>query len=869
MDYHAKEVSRIFKELKTSEKGLTEEQAKLRLKKYGKNIIKEINKLNILKIVFDQIKSVLIYVLFFAAAFSFFIGHYIDAFVIIGVVFLNSGIGFFQQHKAEKAIIGLRKMLVPVSKVIRNGKYQNISSINLVPGDIVVFSSGNKINADCRIIDSNNLETNEAVLTGESFSISKNSEKLKEKTILAKRKNMLYTGTQVVKGSAKAVVVATSMNTEFGKIAFKLQDIKIQKTPMQKRLDVFSKQLSFIIFGLVILIFFLGILKSSNVLDMLMISITLAVGAIPEGLPAVLAIGFAISSKFMSKHNVIVRKLPAVESLGSVTVICTDKTGTLTEEQMNVQEIFSGSKFYIKKSKKLFFKEDEVDFQNDKSLSLLLKTSILCNNARFELVNNKYSFLGDPTEEALIRLGLDLGFNKKILTTNEPRLKEFEFNSKRKMMSVLRGTKKDKILYSKGAIEKILQISRFELKEGKIIKLRDKRKKQIRAQAKKMEKKALRVLAFAYRKFDNKQKIKEKDLIFLGFLGMIDPPRKEVKKAINECKNAGIKIKIITGDSLITAVAIAKQIGIKGRAITGAHLEKMNDSQLIQSIDEIFIFARTTPSQKLRIAKILQEKKEIVAMTGDGINDILALKAANIGIAMGQRGTDVARDVSDIVLIDDNFASIVEGVKQGRKAYDNIKKFIKYMLSVNLDTILLVALISFFGFPLPILPLQILWKNLITDSFPALTLIFEKGEGVMQSKPRKEKSILSGIWKFIIFGGLLNFFACAMVYVITTLKHFPIQEIRTMVVTTGIIFELLFVYTCRSEKSLKEIGIFTNKWLNYAVLGALALHLILLYTPIASLFSMIALPLNAWYLIIPFGVSGLLISEIVKYFKNK
>ncbi len=878
--HHALSREEVFKKLSSSEKGLTSQQAKERLKKYGKNVIKETNKLQPIKILIEQVKSFLIYVLFIAAVISFMLGHMIDAFVILAIVLINTAIGFFQQYKAEKAIIGLRKLLVQTSMVVRDGKHTEIPSAQIVPGDILIFDAGDKVNADCRILASDDLKSNEAILTGESLPIIKKPQKLAANTILAERINMLYTGTQVVAGSAKALVVSTGMNTEFGKIASKLQEIEIQKTPMQKRLDVFSKQISFIILGLVAVIFLLGVLKKTDILETFMVAVTLAVGAIPEGLPAVLAIAFAIASKAMSKKNVIIRKLPAVESLGSVSVICTDKTGTLTEEKMHVQEIFTNNQVHLKKAKEIFLKNKKINTKDAKELNLLLKTSILCSNARFELIDGKYKLSGDPTEEALLSASLDLGLNKKTLTTEEPSIKRYEFTSKRKMMSILRYSNKNRIMYSKGAAEKILSLSTHEMINNKIEKLTEKRRKHISSEIKKMESKALRVLGFAYKDFGVKENIEEKGLVFLGFAGMIDPPRKEVKQAIKDCKNAGIKVKVITGDAALTAKAIAKQIGIEGKTITGKELEKINDAVLMRSMKDIVIFARTTPHQKLRIAKILQQQGEVVAMTGDGINDVLALKAADIGISMGIRGTDVARDVSDVVLVDDNFASIVGGVRQGRKTYDNIKKFTKYMLSVNFDTILLVTLLTLMSFPLPILPLQILWKNIITDSFPALTLVLEKEEQVMKSKPRKEKSILSGISKFIILGGILNFLACAAVYFIGTGNNLPIDHIRTMVVTTGIVFELLFVYTCRSKKPLslfkkkkdksKEgTTLFSNKWLNYAILLGVVLHLILLYTPLATIFHVVPLALNDWLLILPFGISGLLIFEVVKYFRRK
>lgn len=875
-NYHSKSKEEIFHELKTSEKGLSQKQAQERLKKYGKNVIKKTHRLRPLKILISQFKSFLIYILIIAAAVSFFIDHYLDGIVISAIIVLNATIGFFQQYKAEKAIISLKKLIIPISKVIRDGKLTEIPSLQLVPGDIVILNSGDKISADSRIIEDENLQANEAILTGESFPIDKFSKKIPQKTILSERRNMLFTGTQIVRGSAKAIIVSTGINTVFGKIAENLQEIEVQKTPMQKRLDKFSKQIGIFILAFVGLVIFLGITEHFDIINMFMIAVALAVSAIPEGLPAVLAISFAISSLLMSKRNVIIRRLPAVESLGSVTVICSDKTGTLTEEEMHIQRIFSNNNIYIKKDKDIFLKDKRINLEKNKELLQLLKTSVLCNNARFELIKNKYEFIGDPTEKALLSASLDFGLNKKLMIEAEPSVKKFEFDSKRKMMSIVRDSGKYNVVYSKGALGKILEISSFELINGQIKKLTEKRKKEIMNSSKKMEEDALRVLAFAFKNFYQKEKPEEKGLVFLGFVGMIDPPRKEVKEVIEQCIDAGITIKMITGDSVLTAKAIAKQIGIEGRAITEKELEKMSDAVLLNSIDKFSIFARTTPNQKLRITKILQQKGEVVAITGDGINDVLALKSADIGVAMGQRGTDVARDVSDIVLVDDNFASIVEGVKQGRKTYDNIKKFTKYFLAVNFSEIFLILFALIVGILytsdkwfLPLLPLQILWINLITDSFPALALVFEKEESVMKSKPRKEKSILNGIWKFIIIAGIFAFMIELIIYLVGINNNFPIEKTRTLVLTTAILFELLFVYTCRSKKPLWNLGIFSNKWLNYAVLLSISLHLILLYTPLANVFGVVPLSLSNWLFILPFAVSGLIIFEIGKFVKRK
>jgi len=869
-NYHARTKEEIFKELDTSEKGLTKKQVIDGLDKYGQNTIQRTHKLRPLRILLEQFKSFLIYILIVAAVISFFIGHNLDGGVISAIVVLNAVIGFTQQYKAEKSLQNLRKILIPHSRVMRDGKIIKIPSKELVPGDIILLEAGDKVTADCRIIEEENLETNEAILTGESMPVSKTSEVIGPKTQLTKRKNILFAGTQVVRGNTKAIIIFTGMKTEFGKIAEKLQEIEVQKTPMQKRLDTFSKQIGLIILAAVAIIMIIGVLMKFDSVNMFLTAVALAVSAIPEGLPAVLTISFAISSIAMSKKNVIVRRLPAVESLGSVTVICSDKTGTITEEKMEVQKIFSNNIVYNKKENAVYYGKKKISLNNEKELELLLKTSILCNNARFETTKgDNYELLGDPTEQALLSATLDLGMNKKTLIEKEHSVRKFEFDSKRKMMSIARDNGRHNVLYSKGAPEKILSICTSELIKGQIKKLTDKRKKEILNELEKMEKDALRVLGFAYKNLSKKEKLQEKEMIFLGLAGMIDPPRKEIKQAIRDCQSAGIEIKIITGDSKLTAQAISEQIGIKGKTITGDELEKINNSRLEQQINEIVIFARTTPQQKLRITEALQKKQHTVAITGDGINDVLALKSADIGVAMGKRGTDVARDVSDIVLLDDNFASIVSGVRQGRKTYDNIKKFTKYFLAVNFTEIVLVLVALMFLLPLPLLPLQILWMNLVTDSLPALALVFEKEENVMKTKPRKEKSILSGIWKFVIVAGLVTFVTEFIVYIQGLSNDVPIAKIRTLVLTMMILFELFFVYTCRSKQPLTKIGIFSNKWLNYAVLISLGLQLLLVYTALGSFFSIVPLTLADWLYILPFSLSGLIIFEVAKYFRKQ
>lgn len=865
---YLKSVEELLSDFNSKSEGISNKEAQKRLEKYGPNIIKKKRTFKPLKVIISQFNSFLIYILLVASAISFLIGHSVDGFVISGIIVLNVSIGFFQQYKAENAISKLRKLVVSKTRVVRDGKQMEILSEELVPGDIIIFEAGDKVNADCRIIESENLETNEAILTGESLPVSKDIKAIKKEVPLAKRSNMLFAGTGITRGTGKGLVVSTGTKTIFGEIAQNLQEIKEVKTPMQKKLDKFSKQVGFVILGLVAIVAALGFSDKFDLVEMFVMAVALAVSAIPEGLPAVLTIGFAIASVLMSKKNVIIRRLPAVESLGGVTVICSDKTGTLTEEKMTVEELFVNNKILIKKGKEIFLGNKKINLEKNKELIKLVETSILCNNARFEKEKEDYTFIGDPTEISLLESSISLGFNKKELIEQNPSIKKIEFDSVRKMMSIVRINDDVKTMYSKGAMVKIIERSTKELINGKEKKITKERKKELIEFSKEMESKAYRVLAFAKKHVKNKKDEDENNLTFLGFMGMIDPPRMEVKSAIKECRNAGIAVKIITGDSAITAKAIAEKIGIKGKVISEEDLNAMTDEELESQIYDISIFARMTPKQKLRVTKTLQKLGETVAITGDGVNDVLALKSADVGVAMGIRGSDVSRDVADIVLMDDNFNSIVEGVKQGRVTYDNVKKFTKYLLAVNLGEIFLVLFALLFGMPLPLTALQILWINIAGDAFASLTLAFEKDYGVMKRKPNEDKSMLSGVWKFLVVAGIIGFGIKLAVYLISMSRNLAIEEVRSLVLTTAVFYELFFIYAVRSDKSLKEIGVFSNKWMNIAVLASFLLHLALLYTPMRSIFNLVPLTFENWLFIFPFIISGLVIFELGKIIKK-
>ncbi len=869
MNWHTKKKEEVIKELNSNLNGLSQAEVEIRSAQHGENIIKETFKVSPVKIFLTQFKSFLIYILLAATLLSFLIKHYLDGSVILVIIIINATIGFIQQYKAEKSILELRKILIPLTRVLREGKLIRISSTQLIPGDILVLSEGDKITADARIIEAESLEVNEAILTGESMPVEKFSDSIKDNVILADRKNMLYTGTTITKGNAKAIVTETGMQTEFGKIASSLQQIQTEQTPMQRRLDKFAKQITLIILGLVLILAAIGIIEGQDKMEMFLTAIALAVSAIPEGLPAIITISLAFATRYMHGHKALIRRLPAAETLGSVTVIASDKTGTITQEKMLVRKIFSNNKFYTYEPGKLLLNNKLIDTKKDFTLSQLFKTTSLASNARFEQNNKRYEIMGDQTESALVLAALELGFSRKNLTEQEPRIKEISFSSERKIMSIIRQGERRKILYAKGASKHVLDLCEAEMLNSKIQPLTKQRKLALLKTAETMEADALRVLGFAFRNLEKQEKNPESGLIFLGFIGMQDSPRPEVKAALQDCINAGIKVKMLTGDSALTAKAIAQQIGMKGKIITGYDLEKISDSELKKNIDDIVIFARINPEQKLRIVNILKSKQEIVAITGDGVNDVLALKKADIGIAMGIRGTDVAREVSDMVLTDDNFASIAKAVEQGRIVHDNTENITKYLLALNLAEIFLIAFTIFARLPLPLLPIHILWINLVTDTIPTLGLIKEKHTDVMKTEPRKNDGLLGGIFLYVLTSSLLLFAVELFFFFFGLNRGYPIVKIRTLVLCSSILFQLCFVSTVRSRKKLTEIGFFSNKTLLYTISAALLLQLAIIYTPLSSIFRLTPLALTDWLLIIPLSLIGLIVFELWKYQKKK
>ncbi len=844
----------VLKSVGSSKKGLSEGEVQKKFGKYGKNVLRKYKSKSKLMLFLDQFNSLLIWILLVAAVVSLLIGHMLDAIIIGAIIILNAGIGFFQEYKAEEIIEKLKKSLRYKVLVLRDGVQKEIDSKLLVPGDIVLLNPGDKILADCRILSQEGLQTNEAVLSGESFPIDKNIEVLNKDVVLADRKNMLYAGTIIARGKATAVVVATGQSTEFGKLAELVQTTVDEQMPLEKKLNQFSRNISIAILILVGLAFFIGINMGIDKIEMFLVSVSLAIGAIPEGLPAIIAITLAVAIKQMYSANTLIRKLPAAETLGRATVICTDKTGTLTEEDLTVDKVYSSKLYSLDKIK-------NADF----SLKQVLKIGILCNNARDE----KDTILGDPTEIALIKSAKKYGLDKKDLTENNPRVKEYPFDSTRKMMSIVRSQGRIKTSYVKGAPLFILERCTRELVGNKVRLITPKRRKELVRVSKELENAGLRVLGLGFRQVTKiDQKEAENHLIFAGFDGMIDPPRKEVSDAIKEALSAGIKIKIITGDSALTTKAIAKKIGLEGDVIEGRELDKLPHGEWDKVVREKTIFARITPQQKLKVVEILKKQNETVAVTGDGVNDILALKKADIGISMGIRGSDVARDSSDMVLLDDNFASIIKATRQGRRVFDNMKKSIKFLLAANVGEVFAVILGLMLGWPLVFLPLAILWMNLVTDSLPALALAVEPAEkDVMKRKPRSD-GLLAGVWQWIIVAGVLMVVSVAWIFSWAN-GVFGLEVARTAAITTAIFFELFFVFSCKSNRSLFMTGIFNNKYLIYSVLISGGLHLLAIYTSLGSVFGFVALSGSQLGISVLAGLSGLVVFEawkILRYF---
>lgn len=873
MNWHTKEIEEIFKILDTDINGLASEEAKRRLTYYGLNEIKSSKKKHPFSMFLNQFKDLMIIILIISAIIASILGKVVDSSVIIAIVILNAFIGFLQEYKAEKAIESLKKLAIPIVTVIRDGKTTNIPSTELVPGDVVFLEAGQIVPADMRLIESVNLKIDESILTGESIPIEKDTIKLNDPNLpLGERKNMVYQGTIVTYGRAKGLVISTGMDTEIGKIAKLLQDERDVKTPLQKRLSSFSKKLAFVILIISLIVFLAGIIKGEDVVFMLLTSISLAVAAIPEALPAVITIALAISAKKLVKQNSLIRKLPAVETLGSITYICSDKTGTLTLNKMTVEEIFINNKI---------IKIDEITQQKiDDELKKFFTIMSLCNDIKKDK-NGKA--IGDPTEIAIYELTEKKGFNKELLDKRYPRVAEIPFDSDRKCMTTIHldtdGMFNTKfIAITKGAVENLLSNAKNIKIENKLININ---LNQVHKIIEKMTSNGLRVLAYGIKLLNNLPEnlsplALEKDLTLIGFIGMMDPPREEVKSAVYLCKKAGITPVMITGDHPITAMVIAKRLGIlpeegdTREVITGRELEKIPEDEFRERVEKILVYARVVPEQKLKIVKALQSKGQFVAMTGDGVNDAPALKHADIGIAMGINGTDVSKESASMILLDDNFATIVNAIKEGRRIFDNILKFIVYSMTSNAGTLCAIFLSPFFALPLPLLPVQILWMNLLTDSLPGLSLTAELPErNIMERPPKdpKEGIFSNGRGLFILKYGLIIGVLALLFQYFSFINGFKWQ---TMIFSALVISRMSVVLSVRSfNDSILKIGFFTNKPLLLSIFITVILQLVIIYTPFFNtLFHTQPLNLKELFFTFMFPIIILLIIEIEKKINN-
>lgn len=858
--------------------GLTVEEAKKRLSKYGENKLKGKPKKSLISLFLSQLKDMLIYVLLGATVITIAIGEYVDAIIILSVVILNAVIGVVQEYKAEKAIEALQKMTTPKALVRRDGETKEINSEELVPGDIVIIDAGRYIPADLRLIESANLQIEESALTGESVPTSKDATAIYEdpKTAIGDKSNMAFMSTLATYGRGEGVVVATAMETEIGKIAKILEEDNDEMTPLQKRLDELGRILGYLAIGICVLIFAVAVFQKRDLFEMFLTAISLAVAAIPEGLAAIVAIVLALGVTKMSKINAIVKKLPAVETLGCVNIICSDKTGTLTQNKMTVVKHYTLNNIKDVPA-------SGIGLQANRDEEELIKTFVLCSDATYE--NGEGT--GDPTEVALVVLGDKYNLKKGDLNSEYKRVSEKPFDSDRKLMSTLNENGKGYRVHTKGAIDNILKISSKALVDGKAVPLTEKMKNDYLKAAEEMSDSALRVLGAAYKDTEGiiDPEEMESDLTVIGLVGMIDPPRLEVKDSIREAKTAGITPIMITGDHKNTAFAIAKELGIADsieQSLTGTEIDDLTDEEFARRINNYRVFARVSPEHKVKIVKAFKAQDNIVSMTGDGVNDAPSLKYADIGVAMGISGTDVAKGASDMILTDDNFTTIVHAIEEGRNIYNNIKKSVIFLLACNLGEVITIFASILFFWPVPLLPTQILWMNLITDTLPALALGVDPGDkDVMKKKPRNPKESFfakgTGV-RAVIGGSLIGILTLAAFYSglheygyslgSKNISEEALTYARTMAFVVIVVSQLFYSLTMRnSAKSIFRIGLFSNLYLIGAIIVGFILQLGVISVPfLASAFKVHNLSFGDWDLVLIFALIPFIVNEIIKIF---
>lgn len=881
--------------------GLTDNEAKKKLQKHGFNIISERKKISPLKILFQQFTDVMIIILIIATIISGFMGDMTEAITIIAIVIVNAVLGFVQEFKTERTMEALKSLAAPSAKVIRNEQQISIPAEEIVPGDVLIIETGDRIAADSAILECNSLCVDEALLTGESVPVEKHALRIKDSLINSyDKKSSVYMGTVATGGRAKAVVYATGMKTEMGSIADMIQNIEDDETPLQRRLSHLGKIIAIGCLAICTIVSITGILRGEQLLTMLLAGISLAVAAIPEGLPAIVTISLALGVQRMLKRSALIRKLPAVETLGCASIICSDKTGTLTENKMTVRKIYAagieldvtGSGYGTEGS--FVVDNKQTDPLRIEGIKLALEIGTMCNNSicsteqnnnmavgKFKALFSKQSNLkitGDPTEAALTIAAMKAGITKSYLNNSYHRIDELPFDADRKCMSVVcKNSIGEIFVFTKGAPDMIIDKCNRVLSSRGIIKLDDMTKKNITKINDTMANNALRVMGLAYKKLESctyrtEAKNIEKDLVFVGLMGMIDPPRKEAVVAVQKCRLAGIKPIMITGDHKLTAAAIAKELNIYcdgDEVLTGAELDKMSEEQLAMVAKTVSVYARVSPKHKLMIVRVLKSLGHIVAMTGDGVNDAPAVKEADIGVSMGITGTDVTKEASSMVLLDDNFATLVAAVEEGRVIYNNIRKFIRYMLACNLGEVLTMFLGILLMLPIPLLPIQILWVNLATDGLPAIALGLDPPEkDIMMRRPRgaKDNIFSHGLLKLIVTRGV--FIGLSTLSVFVSILYFSnnVELARTSAFMTLVITQLIHVFECKSEtRNIFEISLFNNIPLVLAVLCSSIMVLAVVYVPVLQgIFDTVALGISEWFIIVGFSLIVPILSSMIR-----
>lgn len=889
MEVYNKSKEKLFQEFSSSENGISCVEAKSRLDKYGFNEINTNKKDSPILLFLRQFKSFIVWILLLTATISYTIGHFVEFVVILVIILFIILLNFFMEFRAAKEMDSLIKLAPKKTKVLRDGKASIIESKYLVPGDIVILERGYVVGADARLIDVSDLSVDESALTGESVPIHKDDSELEGKIDLSQRTNMVFSGTPVTSGKAVGIVVATGSMTEFGKIGSLIGDVETQKTPLQKRLDNLSRQIALMAFVTASIAFAIGLYHGVNWLEMMIFSMAIIVSGIPESLPTAVGVCLAFGVKKMSRENAIIKSLPAVETLGTCTVICTDKTGTLTQNKMVVEKIFT-SDIEIQINGEgyspngVFLKDKEqVNVKDHSTVYRAIEIGILCNNASLNREDEEWLVDGEPTEGALVTMGHKAGMYKIEYDKKYKRVKEHSFDPNRKLMSIIHTYKGKDIVHTKGAPEFVLKRAKHYLEQGEIKKLSSKKLERFMKKSDDYASKGFRVLAIAYKEHDGAIKINdiENNLVFVGLLAIRDSPDPLAFDAIKRCKDAGIRPIMITGDSKITAKAIGEEIGIYNpeldSVLTGEELDsimsKADEKELLKVLNSVTIFARTTPEHKLMIVESLQKKGHVVAMTGDGVNDAPALKKADIGIAMGLRGSEVAKESSNLILKDDKFSTIVKAVESGRNIFSNIRKFIYYLLAGSITEIVLILLAVIVDINLPLTALMILFINLVTSEFPAIGLSLEKSNpSIMKKKPRDpHEGILSDFMILRIFGTVpVMVLGTLSLYIWELFKTGDVAKAQTITFVTIIFFELFHTYNTKSwNRSIFSKDIFSNKVLNFGVLLSMVLTFVLVYTPVLqTIFGTVPLELFDWIVILIVSSSIIGFIELKKYSIN-